>query len=227
VADRMETVSSPTGRAPARKRRRQPAYKSLRRWWTPLGSLPPQVASQVSSLAERKPAARAPHGDAVGPDVARRMGVPVIPDDRLRVGKCDRGRVPQPISTWSTSPEVPEQSSALVLYILPEGPSMAFVNIRRPSGSARWGAHHRGMFVGCWLGAGIRSSSGSALAAHRGIHPGRRSFVDGGADRPGDVRRSVRRDGLSPRTDPHRGTRTAAHAAARERAVLLLTPARA
>jgi hypothetical protein len=66
----------------------QPAYKIDSSLVNPLGNLPPSVVSQVPSLAERNLLRglrmRLPSGQAV----AKKMGIPVIPDDQLKVCKA-------------------------------------------------------------------------------------------------------------------------------------------
>lgn len=61
----------------------QPSYKIDEEVVNPLGSLPPSVASNPSSLAERNLKRGVSMGLPSGQDVARLMGVSVVPDDKL------------------------------------------------------------------------------------------------------------------------------------------------
>ena len=69
-------------------RRIQPAYKIDTSLVNPLGSLPVSVATGVPSLAERNLLRGLRMGLPSGQAVGRTLGVPVIPDDRLRIGKA-------------------------------------------------------------------------------------------------------------------------------------------
>jgi Animal haem peroxidase len=68
--------------------RLQPAYKIDTSLVNPLGTLPKSVASDVRSLAARNLMRGVSMGLPSGQDVARAMGLPVISDDRLKVGKA-------------------------------------------------------------------------------------------------------------------------------------------
>lgn len=70
------------------KNRIQPAYKIDSSLVNPLGQLPPSIASTVPSLAERNLLRGLRMGLPSGQDVARKMGIPVIPDKKLLVGKA-------------------------------------------------------------------------------------------------------------------------------------------
>jgi hypothetical protein len=76
------------GAPPSGARRIQPAYKIDSSLVNPLGSLPESVARDVPSLAERNLLRGLSMGLPSGQAVARAMGVRVIPDDELRVGKA-------------------------------------------------------------------------------------------------------------------------------------------
>lgn len=77
------------GAAPPLGRERvQPAYKIDSSLVNPLGNLPPAIATKVSSLAERNLLRGLRMGLPSGQDIARKIGVPPIPDDLLRVGKA-------------------------------------------------------------------------------------------------------------------------------------------
>src|SRR5439155_1658736 len=133
------------------KRRRQPAYKIDSSLVDPLGSLPPQVASQVSSLAERNLLRGLRMGLPSGQDVARRMGVPVIPDDRLRVGKATEEDAAANIHLVDISPKF-RNKAPLWYYILAEA-QQAFVNNQTPIRLGPVGGRIIGeVFVGLLLG---------------------------------------------------------------------------
>jgi hypothetical protein len=70
------------------KSRVQPAYKPDSSVVNPLGSLPPSVASNPSSLAERNLLRGWRMGLPSGQSVAKAMGIPVISDEKLKVGKA-------------------------------------------------------------------------------------------------------------------------------------------
>ena len=75
----------------------QPAYKIDTSLVNPLGNLPLSVAMQVSSLAERNLLRGLRMGLPSGQDVARRMGIAPIPDEKLKVGKAiepESGAIP-------------------------------------------------------------------------------------------------------------------------------------
>ena len=133
------------------KRRRQPAYKIDSSLVDPLGSLPAQVASQVSSLAERNLLRGLRMGLPSGQDVARRMGVPVIPDDRLRVGKATEEDAAANIHLVDISPKF-RNKAPLWYYILAEA-QQAFVNNQTPIRVGPVGGRIIGeVFVGLLLG---------------------------------------------------------------------------
>jgi len=66
----------------------QPAYKIDSSLVNPLGKLPPSIAATVPSLAERNLVRGLRMGLPSGQDVAKKMGFPVIPDKKLKVGKA-------------------------------------------------------------------------------------------------------------------------------------------
>lgn len=73
---------------PAGPGRLQKSYKIDTSLVNPLGNLPTAIGANVPSLAERNLMRGLRMGLPSGQDVARFMRVPVIPDDRLRVGKA-------------------------------------------------------------------------------------------------------------------------------------------
>ncbi|MDP9122014.1 MAG: heme peroxidase family protein [Acidobacteriota bacterium] len=66
----------------------QPAYKIDTSLVNPLGNLPPSIAVDPSSLARRNLLRGRSMGLPSGQAVARKIGVPVVPDGNLRVGKA-------------------------------------------------------------------------------------------------------------------------------------------
>jgi hypothetical protein len=103
------------------KNRVQPAYKIDSSLVNPLGGLPPSIASKVPSLAERNLLRGLRMGLPSGQDVARKMGLPVIPDKKLLVGKAA-----EPEEAGEESPPLTEISpefagkAPLWYYILAE-----------------------------------------------------------------------------------------------------------
>jgi len=77
------------------KKRVQPAYKIDTSLVNPLGQLPPNIASKFPSLAERNLLRGLRMGLPSGQDVARKMGLPVIPDSKLKVGKATEEDAPE------------------------------------------------------------------------------------------------------------------------------------
>ena len=67
----------------------QPAYKIDSSLVNPLKNLPPSIASQISNLAQRNLLRGLSMGLPSGQHVACAMGVPVIPDELLKVGKAN------------------------------------------------------------------------------------------------------------------------------------------
>ena len=72
------------------KQRIQPAYKIDSSLVNPLKNLPPSVASQVSSLAQRNLMRGNSMGLPSGQDVARALHIRPIPDAQLRIGKANQ-----------------------------------------------------------------------------------------------------------------------------------------
>jgi hypothetical protein len=75
-------------------KRVQPAYKPDTSLVNPLGSLPPSVAVNPSVLAERNLLRSWRMGLPSGQSVARAMGLPIIPDNKLKVGKATEADTP-------------------------------------------------------------------------------------------------------------------------------------
>jgi hypothetical protein len=91
------------GQPPLGKERIQPAYKIDSSLVNPLGALPPSIASTVPSLAERNLLRGLRMGLPSGQDVARALGLAVIPDKNLVVGKAtvDDGKTNKPLTDVS------------------------------------------------------------------------------------------------------------------------------
>ncbi len=70
--------------------RLQPAYKPDTSLVNPLGILPPSIAVNPSSLALRNLLRGRSMGLPSGQAVARKIGVAVVPDEKLRVGKATK-----------------------------------------------------------------------------------------------------------------------------------------
>lgn len=97
----------------------QPAYKIDTSLVNPLGSLPPNVASQIPSLAERNLLRGWRMSLPSGQDVARAMGLPVIPDNQLKVGKATKEDSPNNRLLTDISPAFID-NAPLWYYILAE-----------------------------------------------------------------------------------------------------------
>ncbi len=97
----------------------QPAYKIDTSLVNPLGSLPPAVAVKPPSLAQRNLIRGMRMSLPSGQAVAAAMGVPVIPDDKLRVGKAneDGAKTNKPLVDISP---VFANNAPLWFYILSE-----------------------------------------------------------------------------------------------------------
>jgi hypothetical protein len=136
---------------PHSKDRIQPAYKIDSSLVNPLGNLPPSIASQIPSLAERNLLRGLRMGLPSGQAVARAMGVPVVPDDQLRVGKANE-------DDHDTNPHITDISPAfrnnapLWYYILAES-QQVFKNNKTPIRLGPVGGRIVGeVFVGLMLG---------------------------------------------------------------------------
>jgi hypothetical protein len=109
------------GPSPAKgKNRIQPAYKIDTSLVNPLGSLPRSVASaDHPSLAGRNLLRGLRMGLPSGQAVARALGVPVVPDDKLRVGKATKDDTPTNPRLVDLSPAFAD-NAPLWYYILAE-----------------------------------------------------------------------------------------------------------
>jgi hypothetical protein len=119
------------GPAPAfGKKRIQPAYKIDSSLVNPLGTLPPSVATKVPSLAERNLLRGLRMGLPSGQAVARALGVPVIADEDLRVGKANEDDTPNNKRLVDFSPAF-KDNAPLWYYILAES-QQVFVDNTTP-----------------------------------------------------------------------------------------------
>ena len=115
----------------------QPAYKIDTSLVNPLGTLPPSVATAVASLAERNLLRGLRMGLPSGQAVARKMGLPVIPDDQLKVGKANNSSDGDQHSPGRGLTRVPRQGSPLVLH--PGRGTARLQRRRRDTDAARTG----------------------------------------------------------------------------------------
>jgi hypothetical protein len=131
----------------------QPAYKIDTSLVNPLGSLPASVAVNPSSLPERNLLRgwrlELPSGQAV----ARAMGIPPIPDEKLRVGKATEEETPTNKSIIEISPKF-KHNAPLWFYVLSEA-QQAFQNNQTPIRLGKVGGRIVGeVFVGLMVADG-------------------------------------------------------------------------
>ena len=143
---------------PPGPQRIQPAYKIDSSLVNPLGNLPPSIASVIPSLAERNLLRGLRMGLPSGQAVARKIGVPVIPDDKLRVGKAPR-KTPRRTSAWSILRQGLETMHRCGTTSWRRPSKLSLLTPRR-SDWARW---VDGLWVrylpGCWWAIRIRFST--------------------------------------------------------------------
>jgi hypothetical protein len=108
----------------------QPAYKIDTSLVSPLGTLPPSVATMPPSLPERNLLRGWRMALPSGQDVARAMGITPIPDANLRVGKATEADTPTNKVITSISPRF-AGNAPLWYYILAEA-QQEFVNNDTP-----------------------------------------------------------------------------------------------
>lgn len=85
---------------PLSPQRIQPAYKPDSSLVNPLAKLPASIARKPSNLALRNLQRGRSMGLPSGQDVARKMGIPVVPDSKLKVGKANEdGKTENPTIT--------------------------------------------------------------------------------------------------------------------------------
>ena len=129
----------------------QPAYKIDSSLVNPLGNLPPSIASQVPSLAERNLLRGLRMGLPSGQAVSRKMAVPVIPDDQLKVGKATEEDSRTNIRLIDISPKF-RGNAPLWYYILAES-QQGFKTDSTPIRLGKVGGRIVGeVFVGLLLG---------------------------------------------------------------------------
>jgi hypothetical protein len=133
------------------RERVQPAYKIDSSLVNPLGALPISLAPQVPSLAERNLLRGLRLGLPSGQAVAQKMGVPVIPDCQLQVGKATDEDVPYNKLLVEISPQF-RGHAPLWYYILAEA-QQAFRSNQTPIRLGPVGGRIVGeVFVGLLLG---------------------------------------------------------------------------
>ena len=115
---------------PKSSQRIQPAYKIDTSLVNPLGHLPPSIAGTVPSLAFRNLQRGVTMGLPSGQDVARKMKIPVIPDELLKVGKADKNGALHNMTLASLHPSF-RNKAPLWYYILAEA-QQAFVADETP-----------------------------------------------------------------------------------------------
>ncbi len=144
---------------PLSAQRIQPAYKIDTSLVNPLANLPSSVAVNPGNLALRNLQRGRSLGLPSGQDVARRMCIPVIPDNKLFVGKANEdGMNPAPATGVPKNPTIDtvhpsfKDKSPLWFYILAEA-QQAFVDNNTPLRLGPVGGRIVGeVFVGLLLG---------------------------------------------------------------------------
>jgi hypothetical protein len=101
------------------KTRLQRAYKIDTSLVNPLGKLPVPVAKDIRSLAQRNLLRGWRMGLPSGQAVAEHMGLPVLPDEKLRVGKATEEDTPSNPLLTSLSPRF-KHNAPLWYYVLAE-----------------------------------------------------------------------------------------------------------
>jgi hypothetical protein len=105
------------------KDRVQPAYKIDASIVNPLGMLPQSVARGLPSLAARNLFRGRSMELPSGQSVARAIGVPILPEDKLRVGKANEDDFEKNPRLADVSPEF-ENNAPLWYYVLAESASV-------------------------------------------------------------------------------------------------------
>lgn len=136
---------------PLSKNRIQPAYKIDSSLVNPLANLPESIAASMPNLAHRNLLRGKSMGLPSGQDVARKMGIAVIPDDKLKVGKANEdGQTENP--TIGSLHKAFRGKAPLWYYILAES-QQAFKNNDTPITLGPVGSRIVGeVFVGLLLG---------------------------------------------------------------------------
>ncbi len=128
----------------------QPAYKIDSSLVNPLGQLPPSIVATVPSLAERNLIRGLVRGLPSGQAVARRMGIPVVPDDALKVGKATEADSNRNLKLVDISANF-KDNAPLWFYILSEA-QQAFKSNASPIRLGKTGGRLVGeVFVGLLL----------------------------------------------------------------------------
>lgn len=136
---------------PLGKNRVQPAYKIDTSLVNPLGNLPASVAKGVHALAARNLLRGLRMSLPSGQMVARAMSQPVIPDERLRVGKATANDTPTNPLLTDISPNFAD-NAPLWYYILAEA-QQQFVDNDTPIRLGPVGGRIVGeVFVGLLIG---------------------------------------------------------------------------
>ena len=115
---------------PLSPERIQPAYKIDSSLVNPLGHLPPSIGGTVPSLAFRNLQRGVTMGIPSGQAVAKKMGLPVIPDEKLKVGKANEDGETKNPSIATLHPAF-KNNAPLWFYILAEA-QQAFKNNDTP-----------------------------------------------------------------------------------------------
>ncbi len=143
----------------------QPAYKIDSSLVNPLKNLPPSIASDIPNLAHRNLLRGNSMGLPSGQDVARSMGIPVLKDAVLKVGKANQDGQKSNPTLASIDPSFANKAP-LWYYILAEA-QQEFVDNDTPIHLGPLGGRIVGeVFAGLMLG-----DSHSYLSQHPGWRP--------------------------------------------------------
>ncbi len=115
---------------PLSPQRIQPAYKIDSSLVNPLGNLPTSIGGKIPSLAFRNLKRGVAMGIPSGQSVARKMGMHVIPDEKLKVGKANEDGQKDNPTIASLDPSF-RNNAPLWFYILAEA-QQAFKNNDTP-----------------------------------------------------------------------------------------------
>lgn len=115
---------------PSSPERIQPAYKPDSSLVNPLASLPPTIATNPANLALRNLLRGNSMWLPSGQDVSRKMGIAVIPDDLLKVGKANKDGQETNPSIAALHPAF-RNKAPLWFYVLAEA-QQAYVNDDTP-----------------------------------------------------------------------------------------------
>lgn len=115
---------------PLSAERIQPAYKIDSSLVNPLGKLPASIGGSIPNLAFRNLKRGVTMGLPSGQSVARKMGFPVIPDSKLKVGKANEDGKANNVSIATLDPAY-RNNAPLWFYILAEA-QQAFENNDTP-----------------------------------------------------------------------------------------------